>query len=52
MDTKFGTRPFGGSSNKVANAIIQTSDGGYALAGQTHSKGLGKYNVWLVKYDL
>jgi len=31
--------------------LVQTSDGGYALAGYTNSSGAGNYDFWLVKTD-
>lgn len=31
--------------------IIQTADGGYAIAGYTTSKGAGKSDIWLVRLD-
>lgn len=42
-------RNFGGSSNDAAYSVIQTSDGGYALAGETESFGAGKSDFYLVK---
>jgi protein involved in ribonucleotide reduction len=44
-------RPYGGTGNDVASALVQTSDGGYALAGSTNSSGAGNYDFWLVKTD-
>ena len=51
---------YGGSNDDIANAICQTSDGGYLIAGSTTSidgdvsgKHLGTFNtdVWVVKAD-
>jgi len=42
-------RPYGGVGDDVARCVIQTSDGGYALAGFTNSPGNGDYDFWLVK---
>ena len=44
-------KTFGGSDEDVANSIIQTRDGGYALAGYTWSKGAGRYDAWVIKLD-
>ncbi|MCF7809999.1 T9SS type A sorting domain-containing protein [bacterium] len=43
------SRTFGGSELDVCKSIIQTVDGGYALAGLTQSFGAGGYDMWLVK---
>ena len=32
-------------------SLIQTSDGGYAIAGHTFSFGAGEWNVYVVKLD-
>jgi hypothetical protein len=44
-------RTYGGTSQDRAEALVQTSDGGYALAGYTASFGAGSYDYWLVKTD-
>ncbi|MEA3475756.1 MAG: hypothetical protein U9R23_04880, partial [Candidatus Cloacimonadota bacterium] len=44
-------KAFGGSGDDVANSIIQTTDGGYAVAGDTYSKGAGDADFWVVKLD-
>jgi len=44
-------RTYGGGNNDYAESVIQTSDGGYALAGYTDSFGAGGYDFWLVKTD-
>lgn len=44
-------RTYGGSGDDEASWVIQTSDGGYALAGVTNSTGAGGYDFWLVKTD-
>ena len=42
---------FGGADGDVAEAVQQTADGGYILAGFTYSYGAGGKDVWLVKTD-
>jgi predicted secreted protein len=44
-------RPYGGVGDDEAYSVIQTSDGGYVLAGFTNSSGNGGYDFWLVKTD-
>jgi hypothetical protein len=40
---------YGGSQDDFGNVIIQTSEGGFAIAGGTKSYGMGNYDLWLVK---
>ena len=42
-------RTYGGASNEGVYSVVQTSDGGYALAGYTNSFGAGGWDFWLVK---
>ncbi|HSR35235.1 MAG TPA: DUF5050 domain-containing protein [Anaerolineae bacterium] len=42
---------FGGPGKERANAIRQTADGGYIVAGQTHSFGAEGGDLYLVKTD-
>jgi len=44
-------KTFGGSEDDEAHSIIQTDDGGYAVAGWTESKGAGDSDVWVIKLD-
>jgi hypothetical protein len=44
-------RTYGGAGLERAHALVQTSDGGYALAGYTDSFGAGNQDVWVVKTD-
>ena len=41
----------GGSYLDYAYSVINTSDGGFALAGYTYSDGAGSSDMWLVKTD-
>jgi hypothetical protein len=43
------SQTYGGTSSDVANSVIQTSDGGYALLGYTYSYSVGLEDFWLVK---
>jgi predicted secreted protein len=45
-------RTSGGPDYDEAQSVIQTVDGGYAVAGVTRSYGLGVTDFWLVKTDL
>jgi hypothetical protein len=42
---------YGGNGNDGARALLQTPDGGFALAGSTSSFGAGYSDIWLVKTD-
>jgi hypothetical protein len=44
-------RSYGGTGDEGAESVVQTSDGGYALAGTTDSLGAGSEDFWLVKTD-
>jgi hypothetical protein len=46
------TKTIGGSSWDEASSIIQSSDGGYVVAGSTRSFGAGDYDIYIVKLDL
>jgi len=45
------SQTYGGTSSDSAHAMVQTSDGGFALAGYTRSFGAGSYDFWMVKTD-
>jgi hypothetical protein len=45
------TKTIGGKKEDVGTSLIQTSDGGYAIAGFTISFGAGEWDVYVVKLD-
>jgi hypothetical protein len=45
------TKTIGGSNDDEAWSIIQSSDGGYVVAGSTRSFGAGGYDFYVVKLD-
>jgi len=44
-------KTFGGRDDDGAESLIQTTDGGYAVAGRTNSKGAGDRDFWVIKLD-
>jgi len=44
-------KTYGGTGGEVARSIVLTTDGGYAIAGNTFSYGAGSSDFWLVKTD-
>jgi hypothetical protein len=42
---------YGGSGDQMGNSVIQTSDGGYLIAGTTSSFEAQNYDFWLIKTD-
>ncbi|MCW3980274.1 MAG: hypothetical protein NWF11_02245 [Candidatus Bathyarchaeota archaeon] len=44
-------KTYGGPNADFARSVVQTVDGGYALAGYTRSFGAGDVDFWLVKTD-
>jgi hypothetical protein len=44
-------RTYGGIKSDYASSVVQTSDGGYAIAGSSYSFGAGNWDFWLVKTD-
>ena len=45
------TKTIGGPKDDYGNSLIQTADGGYAIAGSTKSFGAGGEDVYVVKLD-
>jgi len=47
------SQTYGGVGEEVAHSLVETSDGGYALAGYTRDFGApeGDGDFWLVKTD-
>jgi len=43
---------YGGTNTDWGLSVVETGDGGYAIAGYTDSFGAGGYDVWLVKTDV
>ncbi len=43
------SQTYGGEYDDIAYSLVETSDGGYALAGYTNSFGAGSTDFWLVK---
>jgi len=48
---KIWDKTYGGSGDDKAHSLIQTTDGGYAIAGYTESKGAGESDFWVIKLD-
>jgi len=44
-------KTYGGWHSDIAYSIVNTDDGGYALAGDTESYGMGYTDGWLIKVD-
>ncbi|MQY57130.1 hypothetical protein GH140_02925 [bacterium] len=40
---------YGGSGMEIIHDVLQTSDGGYIMAGYTNSSGAGGFDFWIIK---
>jgi len=49
--TLLWSRTIGGSDDDAAFSIVQTSDGGYTVAGGTYSFGAGDNDMYIIKLD-
>jgi len=49
--TEEWSQTFGGSEYDYSDSVVETSDGGYIVAGSTESYGAGGSDVWLIKTD-
>lgn len=43
------TKTYGGVNADIAYSVQQTNDGGFIIAGQTASYGVGSNDIWLIK---
>jgi predicted secreted protein len=44
-------KTFGGLQDDIGAAVLETSDGGYIMAGHTLSYGVGGMDLWMIKTD-
>lgn len=44
-------KTYGGLDNDYARTVVQTSEGGFIVAGESRSFGAGGYNAWVLKLD-
>lgn len=48
---KIWSKRFAGAGNDLFTGIVPVAGGGFAVAGQTESRGAGSYDAWLVRID-
>ena len=51
LATNGWSKTYGTAGDNEVRCIVQTSDGGYILAGFTNSSGAGGYDAWIMKTD-
>ena len=51
-DAAMWNQTYGGTEEDFGRSVVETSDGGYAVAGKTESFGSGSSDFWLVKTDV
>ncbi|MCU0415514.1 MAG: hypothetical protein MUE91_14140 [Ignavibacteriaceae bacterium] len=44
-------KTYGGIEAEDANAVVQTDDGGYIIAGSTRSYGAGNFDLYIIRTD-
>ena len=44
-------KTYGGTGNDIGYSVVQTSDGGFIIAGQTESFGAGTVDIYIIKTD-
>jgi len=50
-DDSMWNQTYGGANDDFGGCVVETSDGGYAVAGYTDSFGVGNYDFYIIKTD-